>query len=245
MGKIKPMRVVTPRIVQPGERSWLWLWMWLLVLVALAAWTWQVFEFGRQQAGFSVGQRDAMKAELMQRIDELAAERDALRSDAARFERAGQIDRAAADGVQAEVQALQNERAELKREVAFLKTLVSGVEHKLALGDYSLKKTGERVYQFEVTLSKSTENAAATVEGEVVVSLRGVAGGEAKTLDMMALTDGRRSRIGIKFKNFQKLSVELTLPEDFTPNSLVIAVKPGSRGYKPFEQSFDWQASDA
>ena len=106
MGKIKPMRVVTPRIVQPGERSWLWLWMWLLVLVALAAWTWQVFEFGRQQAGFSVGQRDAMEAELMQRIEELAAERDALRSDAARFERAGQIDRAAADGVQAEVKAL-------------------------------------------------------------------------------------------------------------------------------------------
>jgi hypothetical protein len=243
MGKIKPMRVVTPRIVQPGERSWLWLWMWLLVLVALAAWTWQVFEFGRQQAGFSVGQRDAMEAELMQRIEELAAERDALRSDAARFERAGQIDRAAADGVQAEVKALQNERAELKREVAFLKTLVSGEEHKLALGDYSLNKAGERVYQFEVTLSKSTENPA-TVEGDVVVSLMGQSGGEAKTLDMQALTDGRRSRIGIKFKNFQKLSAELTLPEDFTPSSLVIAVKPTSHGYRAFEQSFDWQASD-
>ena len=244
MGKIKPMRVTTPRIVQPGERSSLWLWMWLLVLVALAAWTWQVFEFGRQQAGFSVDERDAMEAELMQRIEELTAERDSLRAAAARFERAGQIDRAAADGVQAEVKALQNERAALKREVAFLKTLVSGEEHKLALADYSLKKTGERAYQFEVTLSKSTANSA-TVQGEVIVSVKGQSGDGAKTLGMKTLTDGKRSRIGIKFKNFQKLSAELKLPEDFTPDSVVIAVKPGSKGYRAFEQTFDWQVSDA
>ncbi len=57
MGKKKPTRVITPRIVQPGEgggRPWLW----LLFLVALAAWSWQVFEFGRQQAGFDAGRND-------------------------------------------------------------------------------------------------------------------------------------------------------------------------------------------
>ncbi len=72
--------------------------------------------------------------ELQQRIDELEEERDALRASAARFERAGQIDRAAADGVQSEVKALQDERAELKREVALLKPWFPGVKRNAGSG---------------------------------------------------------------------------------------------------------------
>ena len=37
MGKIKPARIVTPRIVQPGGPARTWLW--LLFLLALAAWS--------------------------------------------------------------------------------------------------------------------------------------------------------------------------------------------------------------
>lgn len=236
------MRVTTPRIVQPGEGSRTWLW--LLIVVALGAWSWQVFEFGRQQAGFSVNQRDAVEASLEQRIATLEAERDTLRAAAARFERAGQIDRAAADGVQAEVRSLQDERAELRREVAFLKGLVSGEEATLALSDFSLTEQGERAYRFEVTLSKDADKDGA-VQGEVVVSVLGQADGARKTLDMETLTDGRRSRIGIKFKNFQKLNAELKLPDGFEPQSVVIRVRPGSQGFKAFEQTFDWQVSDA
>jgi cell division protein FtsB len=218
--------------------------MWLLVLVALAAWTWQVFEFGRQQAGFSVGQRDAMKAELMQRIEELAAERDALRSDAARFERAGQIDRAAADGVQSEIKALQEERAELKREVAFMKSLVSGDDSALVLSDFSLTPLDAGGYRFEVTLSKRKDDQEA-VSGQVDVGISGQINGEDKFLQLSELTQGKRSNIGIRFKSFQKLKADLTLPDGFEPVSVLVAVKPSGNAMKSFEQAFDWNVPDA
>ena len=121
MGKIKPIKVITPRIVQPGERRRPWLW--LFFLLVLGVWTWQVFEFGRQRAGFDVGRRDAVEGGLRERITELEQERDVLRQEAARYERSGQIDRAAVVDVQTEVKTLQDERAALKREVAFLKSL--------------------------------------------------------------------------------------------------------------------------
>ncbi len=242
MGKVKPMRVATPRIIQPGEgrRPWLW----LILLVALAAWSWQVYEFGRKQAGFSVVHRNELEESLQARIAELQQERDALRASAARFERSGQIDRAAADGVQAEVKALQDERAELKREVAFMKSLVSGGDQKLALADHSLEDLGERSYRFEVTLSKRTDQAG-TVNGQVVIALKGRLGEQEKTLDMAALTDGRRSNIGIKFKNFQKLRADMKLPEGFEPISIEIAVKPEGKGFKSFEQTYEWKLTDA
>ena len=84
MGKIKPTRVVTPRIVQPGEggaRTWLW----FLFLLALTALSWQVFEFGRQRAGFDTGRWNQRESALQQRIEELEEERDVLRASAARF----------------------------------------------------------------------------------------------------------------------------------------------------------------
>jgi cell division protein FtsB len=242
MAKVKPMRVTAPRIVQPNDRGRGWLWA--LLLLVLGLWSWQVFEFGRKQAGFSVTQSNAREQELEARIAVLEVERDALRAAAARFERAGQIDRAAADGVQEQVKGLQDERAELKREVAFLKTLVSGVDHKLKLAGDKLVAVGEDAYRFEVTLSKSS-GAAGTVEGEARFEVKGRLEGAEKTLDMKTLTDGRRSRIGVRFKNYQKLGAELKLPEGFDPSEIVVAISPKGKDFKAFEKSFDWQVPGA
>lgn len=243
MGTKKPTRIITPRIVQPGEgggRTWLW----LLFLVALTAWSWQVFEFGRQRAGFDAGHRNELEDTLQQRIQELEEERDALRASAARFERAGQIDRAAADGVQSEVRALQNERAELKREVALLQSLVSGGEKKLVLGDFSITGLGELNYRFEVTLSKRTDDQA-TVSGEVSVLVSGLSGGEDRILDLSQLTGGKRTNIGIRFKSFQKLKSDLQLPEGFEPSSIRVMFSPEDKNFNSFEQAYDWKVDDA
>lgn len=243
MAKVKPTRVTTPRIVQPGEgggRKWLW----LLLLIALAAWSWQVFEFGRQRAGFDVGQRNRQTVDLEQRILELEEERDALRASAAKFERAGQIDRAAADGVQSEVRVLQEERAELKRELALLKSLVSGGEHQLVLGDFGLTRLDDLSYRFEVTLSKRTGDQE-IVSGEVRIGVSGKADGEEAFVGMPELTDGKRSNIGIRFKSFQKLKTDLHLPEEFEPVSVLVTVKPEGKKFQSFEQAYDWKVPGA
>ena len=244
MGKVKPTRVTTPRIIQPGERS-MRPWLWVLFLVALGAWSWQVLQYGQQRVGDSVGCSGEAEQRLRDRVAELEQERDTLRAAAARFERSGQIDRAAAEGVKSEVKALQDERAELKREVAFLKTLVSGSEGKeLLFEDFRLTKGGERSYLFEVTLAKGAEDEA-TVIGRVILRVKGRSEGRPKTLGMEALTDGARSNIGIRFKNFQKLKTELKLPESFEPAVIEVGVTTDGKAFKSFEQAFDWKVSDA
>lgn len=244
MGKKKPTRVITPRIVQPGEggvRPWLW----VLFLVALGAWSWQVFEFGRQQAGFDVGRSDALEDELQQRIAQLEEERDTLRAAAARFERAGQIDRAAADGVQSEVRALQDERAELKREVALLKTLVAGGEKEtLLLENFSLTHKADRSYRFEAMLSKRTDDQE-TVSGQVGIEVSGEKDGEQQIFVLSQLTGGKRSNIGIRFKSFQKLKTDLSLPKGFEPSSIEVMVRPDGKKFKSFDQAYDWKPADA
>ena len=241
MGKLKPTRVVTPRIVQPGHagRSWVW----AVIVVALALWTWQVFEFGRKQAGFDVGAHARAKDGLLQRIAELEAERDELRSAAAKFERTGQIDRAAALDVQSEVKSLQEERAELRREVAFLKTLVSGGSTTLALADHQLVELGQGRFEFAVTLSKQTDDND-TVAGKAVIRLKGIQDGVEKTLDMDAITAGKRSNIGIRFKNFQVLKTDITVPETFEPKQVAVSVEPTGDKFVSLEQVYDWHLAE-
>jgi hypothetical protein len=244
MGKVKPTRVTTPRIIQPGERR-MRPWLWMLLLAALGVWSWQVFQYGQQRAGASVAFSGAAPQPRRDRVGELEQERDTLRAAAARFERSGQIDRAAAEGVKSEVKALQDERAELKREVAFLKTLVSGSEGKeLLLEDFRLTKGGGRTHFFEVTLAKGAEDEA-TVIGRVILRVKGRFEGRPKTLGMEALTDGARSNIGIRFKNFQKLKTELQLPEGFEPAVIEVGVTTDGKAFRSFEQAFDWKVSDA
>jgi len=237
------MRVITPRIVQPGEGN-VRPWLWLLFLVALGAWSWQVFQFGQQRAGFDVGHRDKAETQLRERIAELEEETAVLRAAAARFERAGQIDRAAVVDVQSEVKSLQAERAELKREVAFLKSLVSGEDKKLTLDDYSLVDAGDGSYRFEITVAKGDDDQT-TVGGQVTISVKGQVSGAEKVLDMRTLTDGKRDNIGIRFKNFQKLKTDLQLPAGFEPVSVEVAVRPDGKGFKAFEQVFAWKLSGA
>jgi len=245
MPKVKPYQFTTPRIIQPGEGG-VRPWVWLLFLAALGAWSWQVLQVGQQRAGFDIDRSSMREETLRERIAELEAERDILRAASARFERAGQIDRAAADGVKAEIKSLQDERAELKREVAFLKTLVSGGggDKQLMLNEYRLTAVGDESYRFEVTVSKAA-NDSATVKGHVILRVKGQVEGSPKTLDMKTLTNGRRTNIGIRFKNFQKLKADLQLPIGFVPSAIEVAVKLDGNRFKSFERAYDWKPSDA
>ena len=243
MGKIKATRIVTPRIVESrsGWRPWLW----VALLVFLAAWSWQVYEFGRAQASLDAGMRDPSLTDPLQRIAELEQERDALRASAARLER---HKTQAREAIQKDLRGRQvkwdGKWEKLKREVAFLRRLVSGGDSKLVLDGHSLTVLDKMAYRFEVTLSKQTEDED-TINGYAVISVTGQLNGVEKTLDMQTLTNGRRSNIGIRFKNFQRLTTDISLPEGFEPAKIGVAVKPDGKGFRSFQQSFDWKPSDA
>jgi hypothetical protein len=185
---------------------------------------------------FFDGSTEGAMAALLEIDDQL--------DDAERARLKDLIDRAAAEGVQAEIKALQDERAELKREVALLESLVSGSKDTLTLSDFGLRTSDELNFQFEVTLSKRTESED-TVSGQVTVELSGDLAGERQILDMNQLTDGSRSSIGIRFKSFQKLKADLQLPEGFEPDSLKVLVSPDDKKFKSFEQVYDWKVEGA
>lgn len=231
-------RFHTPRIVQPdGRRVWIFFAVLVVASVVLA---WFMFDYGRQSAGFFAEQRESETQKLRERIDTLLKERDTLRLNAAKFQRAGQIDQAAVQAVQDEILSLQQDRAKLQKEVEFLKSLLSGDVTMLQLKDFALQPLTEaNQYQYTFTLSKRAKGTE-KVRGRVDIRVAGELDGKPKELDIKALGVPRKQLV-MGFNHFQKFEGKLTLPAGFVAKSMTVLIKPKGKRFKAFDQNFAWE----
>jgi len=230
----------TPKITHPGERRSPLLW--LLVLLALVVVpAWFAYQFGLQQSG-SYGQPGAAgQGGISQRMRALQDELGRQRELAARFERASQIDRLAADEVREELTILQKERADLLKKVALLDSLVSGEVTALQVSQVELSQEGEgSSYRFSFLVSKRAKGDE-KVRGRVRLAVAGEIGGEQSTLSATKLGMPEGMKMG--FRHFQKFEGSLQLPEGFVPSELVVLGEPVNKNFKSFEHRVQWGSS--
>ncbi|MFM1892569.1 MAG: hypothetical protein RLZ44_1646 [Pseudomonadota bacterium] len=243
MARVVSRRIVTPRIVQPGSGGRRWL-VFVGVLVLLG-WTYLTYDLGRQQAGYHSGRAAAQRAEARAEIQALKTERDELRLRAASHERASQIDRGAAQQVQDQIKTLQEERAALKREVAFLRELIAADDGPLRLRDFRLDPLEQdHHYRYRFTVAQAGEDAG-TVRGEIGVTVTGQRDGKAQTLTLEDLTEGELAVHKMRFRNFQDVEGAIELPKGFTPEALEVEIRPEGDKLKPVKRLFEWQLAGA
>lgn len=227
-----------PRIVHPNRgRSLFWT---VLVLLLIGAAGWLGYQAGAHNAGFSLGRTVSSQADLEQRLQELQREHESLRAEAARYQRASQIDRLAAEQVRGELRALQEERSALTKKVTFLNSLISGEVSALQVSKVKLSSRGEEqeAVQFAFLVSKRAKDDEKVV-GRVKVRVAGKLAGKAATLKGKQL--GLNGSIKMGFRHFQKVEGELRLPEGFVPAELVVIVEPDGAKFKQFEQRVKWK----
>lgn len=238
----RSQKIVTPRIAP--RNAWPSLLLWALALLAVGFWTWQVYDYGRHYPGYTATGRADATEQLRTRIVELEQEREELRFQSAKYERAGQIDREATLAIRAEIASLQNELSDLEREAASLRTLVADGGDSLQIKDFALRRTGDaRRYRYAFTVSRDIEGAK-KVEGWVKLRLAGEADGELAELSLTELSSGAPEVHKLGFKHNQQLEGDLQLPTGFTPSQLTIDVSPVGTQFKPFSMSYDWRPAE-
>ncbi|BAN69898.1 DUF6776 family protein [endosymbiont of unidentified scaly snail isolate Monju] len=219
----------TPRIVQTERRQ---VWPWLLGGVALAGVAWLAYHQGQQHAGYYANASEAEITALQARIGELREECDQQRELAARYQRAAQIDRAAAEEVRESLRVAQEEQAKLRKQVTFLNSLISGKVTALEVSEVKLARQGNSSeYAFSFLVSKR-DKGGERVSGRLELRLSGL-------LDEKRLDIAQGLKMG--FKHFQRFGGKLKLPVGFIPRELVIKGYPDGRKFKPFEKRIKWQ----
>lgn len=214
-----------------------------LVVVAIVIIGYSLYEYGRFSAGYDSMEAGEEHAVLLTHVGELEENIDDLREQKAVLERAAQIERKAYDELDTTLKVLQAEILELKGELAFYRGIVSPKDaaHGLHLQRFRVEPSGQtNGFQYKVILTQVLKNDRSAT-GVIRIKIVGTQGDQPRVLDLSQVTEKAVKELKYRFRYFQSLEGELTLPSGFTPQRVTVSVVPKDRRRKdPFEKTFDW-----
>lgn len=243
---------VKPRIViERRKRPW-WRAAWIgLAASALAVTGYGIFLYARESTVLDFrGARtelDEVQAERRRLARELTAARDeagVLRSEVAYLKQGANIDTQAHEEVEASLQTLQTENAELRQQVAQYRGVVSPEEAKagLRVTEFRLAQgADERRWRFDLVLAQSQRNNRAAT-GVAEIRIEGKVEGKKKVLGPPELFAANAPPLKYSFKYSQEFSGELILPEGFQPDDVTVTLAPSGKdaAHGRHVAEFDW-----
>lgn len=196
-----------------------------------------------------------------QELDEIRAERDALREARlalearngelsrriAILERARQVEAEAYARVDGQLEDLQDQLLGMKEEVAFYKGIVSDdrADSGVQIQRFVVEPEGaEHEFRFRLVLTRGigSDNLA---KGTVSLAVDGDREGVRVRLDLAELTPFPTGPLEYNFKHFQRLEGRLRLPASFVPKRVIVRLDPERPGAKPLRGSYRWPSMES
>ncbi|UTF59397.1 DUF6776 family protein [Gilvimarinus sp. DA14] len=245
MASVKGTKQYSMKVVphRPGRRL-LQLFI-LLLVVGCAVCGAYFFGFWQASGGNlpSFNDKERLTAELI----EARAEADKLRQQVANLSMASEVDQMASEEVRSEVIELRQQIASLEADISFYRGLMAPGESSsgLALGDITLRPIGTQGrYRFKFVVQQIATNHQ-VLNGNLNVELVGHREGEQTRLPLYQLSsDYDSADIKLRFKYFQNVEGELTLPDGFEAQSLELTARSSGDDSQRVERSYSWLASE-
>jgi hypothetical protein len=201
------------------------------------------------RAGLSVAAIDSVYLDSLERRN--AADQRAMADLRARLveaELAREVDRDASRTLRDSIRELRDQVASLGEEVTFYKSLMapSSLERGLQIAELELRALeGESRYAFHLLLTQ-VETRRDWVQGETTLEVHGrmrdAAADDAaeRVLPLKEIAAEGSHPLKFRFRYFQELTGEITLPAGFEPDRVVVsAVRPGA-GSEDLSRTFEW-----
>ncbi len=213
-----------------------------LAIIALIVGGWTLFDYGRYLAGYDRAESADQRDVLLTAKENLKSKVDDLREQKALLERAAQIEQEAYGELDTTLKELQGEILELKEELAFYRGIVSpqSASSGLHLQRFRIEANGKsRHYRYKLVLTQVLKNDR-LVTGKVRLSIDGLMRNQPRTLTLKELSEKHVNELGYRFKYFQKLEGNLSLPKGFTPFRIKVQIIPRNRRHSSIEKTINW-----
>jgi uncharacterized protein DUF6776 len=173
----------------------------------------------------------------------LETENKQLRERVVMLERSTQIDNLAANKLQNEILALQDETYLLKGELEFYQGIMAATTDSKGLNVQGLHIEAtdtERLYHFKLVLTNVAKSDR-VVEVAMDMSVEGMNEAGSKVLSLDEVIAGSELKREIKFKNFERIEGSLNFPKGFKPLRVVVELQ--QKGLRTTVQKiFEWPA---
>lgn len=165
------------------------------------------------------------------------------RQELIRLKRDREVDAHSIREAQSTIRKLEEQLKEHKSQITFYKSIMAPDDIDTGLQVFRLDLDPTRDdnrWRYNLVLSQIGDNNR-FVSGHVNVELVGYLDGERKTLSLDEISDSRKkSDIEFRFRYFQSVDGDMTIPEGFRPDSIQVTAV-ADRGNQRSERVFRWQ----
>jgi hypothetical protein len=229
-----------------AERTpWSWRhWLALLALLGVLIFAgWRLYVLGGHNAGFDRDATSKVIRELNLSLAETTDTRDALNRELVGLERTLQIETEATKNLRDEMLLLQDERHQLREEVALLKKIMgdSSTDTILRVSAFSVffgDNTDEYRFDAAVTRLPEADKAIKTVLDYVI---SGMQNGVSIDYSSAEIDTGSPEGHSVEFKQIGRLRGAFVLPADFQPETLTVYLRSEDKNSQDAEFRTLWQ----
>jgi hypothetical protein len=185
-----------------------------------------------------VRERDEMRGQLNAGVKLVSA----MRQEVADLKLGSAVDHRATEEVRLSIENLQDNIAGLEEEIRFYKgVMLPNVEDKgLRIERLAINPTNDPAKQrFRLVLTQVVEKHQ-FIQGTVEVSLLGTQGGMEKSLKLDEISDIKTSVIRFRFRYFQNIDGEISLPDAFVPREVLVVANTVGRNPRQLNRKFQW-----
>ena len=235
------MRPIQTRYLITIQRPLHWFLGLLAIIALVAASIWLSYERGRHVAGFDASDANQVIDSLQMEIETLQADLAESQRQAAMLERNSKIEDDTTGQLKKTLTEAQNEVLELKKELAFYKSIVAPEQGKpsLVVQTIQLKKDVAGDYDYKIMVSQQGRNDR-FARGTMEVSIKGTNQGAKQVLALTDISEDASKPMNFGLKYFQNFTGKLKLPEGFVAESMRVKLKPSSKTLDSVDEKFPW-----
>lgn len=229
------------RLLITVQRPALWLASFLGLVLLVVFMIWVSFEYGLKVAGYDKSEAMTYIDDLQQQIEDLQSQYTEKQRQTAMLERNSTIDDGANEQLKTLLNAAHAESLELKKELAFYKSIVTPEDTKrsLAIQTIQIKPDVNGTFRYKIMVSQRGRNDR-FARGSINVIIEGSQDGQASKLKLSSVSKEAKKQKNFGFKYFQNFEGTMKLPDTFRPEFIRVQVKPRSSRIDPIDEQFAW-----
>ena len=235
------MKPLQTRYLITIQRPFRWFICLIVLLALVAAMVWLAYEQGRRVAGFNSSDANRVTDMLQAEIENLRVDLAESQRQTAMLETNSKIEDDTSGQLKKTLTEAQNQVLELKKELAFYKSIVAPEQSKpsIVVQTIQLKKEPSGDYDYKIMISQQGRNDR-FARGTVDVSIEGNNQGADQVLALGDVSDDVKKPMKFGMKYFQNFTGKLSLPQGFTAESMRVKLKPSSKTLDSVDEVFPW-----
>ena len=215
----------------------------LLTMLALGVGFW----LGQRAAYMGMGIDPESDRQLQEQLPVVREETLALTQELEVQRTRNEVDRRSLEMVRGDIAAQKEQISGLEEGLRFYRSLMAPGEiaHGLSLREIELVSRGEAGrYAFRIVAQQEARKHD-TLKGELYAEVYGKQDGEHVTIPLAALSDDLEGdEVPLRFRYFQAIEGELTLPEGFTPEGVNVVASAKSPRKVEVREQYSWQVQE-